>query len=292
MTNDKIQAGEAGAPSPARHGVNCPKAPHGAGGFLHLPEDDGPYDVDGVKYCGRCHSWLGIQAVNADGEPLHTGDDARIDLVSSIIASAEELEGNEEITDIAASIIDDCHKLDALLVAELRAAGRGVPEASVCGVVGHPEAGRRVCELFFGHEGYHQQGNVRWLGYHPVVPDAPLEPTRKPCPSCGEGMMTLKWHCGNIACDEIQLAAAVPAALRAPREPIDNGNIFVFCDFVDTSQPGSLAPIGCCRGMGHNGPHAFAPGAKLLLAPVLLRAAADAAPRPASAKPDSILELD
>ncbi len=44
--------------APLVHGVNCPKASHGAGGFLHLPEDDGPYEVDGVAYCGRCHWYL------------------------------------------------------------------------------------------------------------------------------------------------------------------------------------------------------------------------------------------
>lgn len=41
------------------------------------------------------------------------------------------------------------------------------PRISPCGVVGEPEAGRMVCELPAGHDGYHQQGTVRWLGYHP-----------------------------------------------------------------------------------------------------------------------------
>lgn len=42
------------------HGVNCPKAVHADGrdGYLHGPDDDRPYDVDGVMYCGRCHVWL------------------------------------------------------------------------------------------------------------------------------------------------------------------------------------------------------------------------------------------
>lgn len=39
-----------------QHGVDCEKIPHRAtGGYLHDPEDDAPYDVDGVSYCGRCH---------------------------------------------------------------------------------------------------------------------------------------------------------------------------------------------------------------------------------------------
>ena len=43
------------AKEPVRHGTECPKVPHDGGGFLHAPEDDKPYDVDGVMYCGRCH---------------------------------------------------------------------------------------------------------------------------------------------------------------------------------------------------------------------------------------------
>jgi hypothetical protein len=45
-------------------------------------------------------------------------------------------------------------------------------QAPVCGVIGEPEAGRKVCELPAGHDGYHQQGNVRWLGYHPTAAQA------------------------------------------------------------------------------------------------------------------------
>ena len=42
-----------------RHGVSCPKVAHIGAGYLHGPDDDRPYDVDGVTYCGRCHGWLG-----------------------------------------------------------------------------------------------------------------------------------------------------------------------------------------------------------------------------------------
>lgn len=46
--------------TPARafmeHGINCHKVQHeSATGFLHSYDDDTPYNVDGVKYCGRCH---------------------------------------------------------------------------------------------------------------------------------------------------------------------------------------------------------------------------------------------
>lgn len=42
------------------HGKTCEKRPHDAahGGYLHSEDDDSPYDVDGVRYCGRCHRCL------------------------------------------------------------------------------------------------------------------------------------------------------------------------------------------------------------------------------------------
>ena len=47
-----------GVQPPITHGVNCPKAPHVGDGYLHGEDDDTPYDVDGVPYCGRCHHGL------------------------------------------------------------------------------------------------------------------------------------------------------------------------------------------------------------------------------------------
>jgi hypothetical protein len=44
---------------------------------------------------------------------------------------------------------------------------KAIAEAQLCGVVGEPEAGRFVCELPKGHEGYHRSGLVSWLGYQP-----------------------------------------------------------------------------------------------------------------------------
>lgn len=41
-----------------RHGIDCYKFAHVGDGYLHGPDDDGPYDVDGVPYCGRCHLYL------------------------------------------------------------------------------------------------------------------------------------------------------------------------------------------------------------------------------------------
>lgn len=42
-----------------RHGVNCEKVAHAGTGYLHEADDDRPYDVDGLMYCGRCHTYLG-----------------------------------------------------------------------------------------------------------------------------------------------------------------------------------------------------------------------------------------
>ena len=42
------------------HGGTCDKVPHDnpAGVYRHRPDDDGPYAVDGLMYCGRCHGWI------------------------------------------------------------------------------------------------------------------------------------------------------------------------------------------------------------------------------------------
>lgn len=37
-----------------------------------------------------------------------------------------------------------------------------------CNVIGAPNGEERRCELREGHEGYHQQGKSRWLGYPEV----------------------------------------------------------------------------------------------------------------------------
>ena len=40
------------------HGTNCTKVPHTGDGYLHVEDDDTPFDVDGRDYCGRCHTAL------------------------------------------------------------------------------------------------------------------------------------------------------------------------------------------------------------------------------------------
>jgi hypothetical protein len=44
---------------PIKHGIECKKVKHLGEGYLHKASDDSPYDVDGIMYCGRCHSVLG-----------------------------------------------------------------------------------------------------------------------------------------------------------------------------------------------------------------------------------------
>ena len=42
-----------------RHGADCKKVKHEErAGYLHAEDDDSPYDVDGLAYCGRCHHWM------------------------------------------------------------------------------------------------------------------------------------------------------------------------------------------------------------------------------------------
>ena len=38
-----------------QHGKDCEKVPHTGDGYLHAEDDDTPYGVDSVMYCGRCH---------------------------------------------------------------------------------------------------------------------------------------------------------------------------------------------------------------------------------------------
>jgi len=56
----------------AAHGRDCPKAAHLGEGYLHAADDDGPYDVDGVAYCGRCHGWLGASVRDTQAAALIT----------------------------------------------------------------------------------------------------------------------------------------------------------------------------------------------------------------------------
>ena len=44
-----------------QHGRDCPKVAHVGDGYLHAANDDRPYDVDGIMYCGRCHGWMGLK---------------------------------------------------------------------------------------------------------------------------------------------------------------------------------------------------------------------------------------
>ena len=50
----------------------CRKVYHEeTGGYLHGANDDRPYDVDGVTYCGRCH--LCMPTMDLNDMPGHRG---------------------------------------------------------------------------------------------------------------------------------------------------------------------------------------------------------------------------
>ena len=47
--------------------AQCPKVPHVGDGHLHDANDDSPFDVDGVAYCGRCHAlWPHVPASSSE----------------------------------------------------------------------------------------------------------------------------------------------------------------------------------------------------------------------------------
>jgi hypothetical protein len=51
------------------HGKDCKKAEHrDGGGYLHDANDDRPYEIDGLMYCGRCHYWMGSEILGVEGE--------------------------------------------------------------------------------------------------------------------------------------------------------------------------------------------------------------------------------
>lgn len=70
MSNPESAAPPVDGAQPQGHGRACPKVPHVGDGYLHGADDDGPYDVDGVQYCGRCHGWMFLTPATAvDGDP-------------------------------------------------------------------------------------------------------------------------------------------------------------------------------------------------------------------------------
>lgn len=50
--------------------TSCPKVIHSAEhGYFHEEWDDGPYTVDGVDYCGRCHRAVPCGGERRSAEP-------------------------------------------------------------------------------------------------------------------------------------------------------------------------------------------------------------------------------
>lgn len=106
---------------------------------------------------------------------------------------------------------------------------------------------------------------------HPVAlaAGARAVPSAK-CADCGDPLNEGEAKCFTVcdACwEKVYPRRAVPS-------DIDNGNIYVFCDFVGVPFPLREArqASGCIRGAGHDGPHAFSLGAKMLM-PIVLRSA-------------------
>ncbi len=53
-----VECESCGWKEPVLHGLTCQKRAHTGTGYLHGEDDDTPYAVDGVSYCGRCHHAL------------------------------------------------------------------------------------------------------------------------------------------------------------------------------------------------------------------------------------------
>ena len=90
----------------------------------------------------------------------------------------------------------------------------------------------------------------------------------KPEIATDEGTM-VGWFATAIMAgyDEALRRAAHPPALAGEDARLDNGNAFVFCDFIEDG-------ASCVRGAGHNGPHAMARpirNSRVLAGPVMLR---------------------
>ena len=80
-------------------GCPCKKEPHYGDGYLHDSMDDGPYDVDGLDYCGRCHHGLNDHAIVhsttcpiRDGEALIARIRRQAKEIATLKARVEELE--------------------------------------------------------------------------------------------------------------------------------------------------------------------------------------------------------
>lgn len=108
-------------------------------------------------------------------------------VIDEAIAALRELEAQQPVAwrKVMQEMIDLCALGDVNETTEAYGWGAVIAEAKAllaaareqqpvaCGVVGEPEAGRKVCELPTGHDGYHRQGRTRWIGYHPKDCAAP-----------------------------------------------------------------------------------------------------------------------
>ena len=139
---------------------------------------------------------------------------------------------------------------DAVLAAVLAEQAKESPKLvkdsrrSSCWAVGFPDTERKVCELPFGHDGYHRQGAISWLGYHqPLAPPQTPEPSKarkySACRICGRGPQTMAQH---IA---IATFGVHTDAVHQPNQP-NNGT--AYCDQCEDEtlviQPsGDVAPM-------------------------------------------------
>lgn len=96
------------------HGVTCVKVTHTRDGMLHGEDDDRPYDVDGAKYCGRCHLHITTEEIafaetfghfNTHGRYIPTESNSPMDRIASRMKSIN-FEAWDTVEDIVCEIAD------------------------------------------------------------------------------------------------------------------------------------------------------------------------------------------
>ncbi len=81
--------------------LTCQKMTHLGVGYMHDEDDDTPYFVDGVKYCGRCH-----YPIDANGDCSVRSNAER---VASLSAENERLKNVERGAELMREAIDKAH---------------------------------------------------------------------------------------------------------------------------------------------------------------------------------------
>jgi len=70
---------------------SCIKVKHTGSGYLHDENDDEPYWVDGVKYCGKCHVAIDANGVCEEGSRTPPAEQGRCDWCKDATGSSVKI---------------------------------------------------------------------------------------------------------------------------------------------------------------------------------------------------------